>query len=557
MSRRSLASPFNLACAAVIALGCFVRARPVLLADFPLNDGGLFYLMTDELRHAHYRLPMYTEYNAARIPFAYSPFGFYVAGAVAEVTSGDLAQVVRLLPLAVSCATLIAFLMLARSMLSERVTVVAAVAAFALVPRSFTWLVMGGGLTRAFGVLFTILALHQAYLLFTRRRLRFAQTAGLFTGLTVLSHLGTAPFLATSLALFFIAYGRHKHGLIGAAIIGVVAVAVSAPWWMTVAANHGFEPFLAAGQTGGSIFSSDGQRRSVLGRLVRFGAMTASEPFFPVIGALAVLGALSSVLRRAVLIPSWWIVTLALDARAGSTYMTLPLSLLAGIGVSDVLLPLLMRRPERVGAGQSVSPERKMRVRRWPPLPAAYTRAPERWIAGAALGVLVVYCTLAALTRDADFGTEGAYLVSLPRSQRDAMRWVASHTPPTSRFLVVSEEGWATDKAAEWFPVLARRPSVTTVQGTEWLPGRRFTHHAKFHDAARGCANRDARCLDQWSDASGLAFSHIFIPKAPAGACCGQLSASLRSDPDYELVYDGPGAEIYARSGAEVATWTR
>src|SRR5215217_2741132 len=136
MPRRIVASPFVVACVAAIALGCAIRARPVLLTDFPLNDGGLFFQMTEELQRAHYRLPTFTAYNAVQIPFAYAPFGFYVAGLISDVLSVDLMQVIRLLPLATTCATLVAFLLLARSMLPERTAIVAAVASFALVPRS-------------------------------------------------------------------------------------------------------------------------------------------------------------------------------------------------------------------------------------------------------------------------------------------------------------------------------------------------------------------------------------------------------------------------------------
>src|SRR5690242_4353078 len=289
MQRRTLASPLVIACVVAIGLGCLIRARPVLLTDFPLNDGGLFYQMTAELQRAHYHIPAFTTYNSANIPFAYPPFGFYVSGMLADATSWDLLQIVRVLPLVVTCAALVAFCFLARAMLAERVAVIAAVTAFALVPRSFTWLVMGGGLTRAFGFLFTILALHQAYLLFTRRDLRFAVTAGVFSGLTPLSHLGTAPFLAASLVLFFVAYGRHTRGVTGMAIIGVVAIVVSAPWWLAVVHMHGFGPFVAAGQTGGSILTPGQLRCTVLGRLARLGTEATGEPLFPVIGALAVL----------------------------------------------------------------------------------------------------------------------------------------------------------------------------------------------------------------------------------------------------------------------------
>jgi hypothetical protein len=544
MPRRYVASPFFIACVAAIALGCAIRARPVLLTDFPLNDGGLFFQMTQELQRAHYRLPAFTGYNNVQIPFAYPPFGFYMAGLIADIATVDLMQVVRLLPLATTCATLVAFLMLARSMLPERVAVVAAVTSFALVPRSFTWLVMGGGLTRAFGLLFSILALHQAYLLFTRRRLRFALTAGLFTGLTPLSHLGTAPFLAASLVLFFLAYGRHRQGLVGAAVICAIAIAVSAPWWATVIQRHGIEPFLAAGQTGGSIFSSGQPRATVLGRLSRFGAMATGEPLFPALGVLALFGALASVRRRAVLLPVWWMATLALDARAGETYATLPLALLAGIGFNDVLLPLLLGRR---GLNDAPAPVLATAGEGAGGLATWFARARANWLAIGVVGFLVLYCTLAALTRDADLGTEAAYLASLSHDERDAMRWVANNTAPTSRFFVVPEEGWPADRVGEWFPVLARRQSVATVQGTEWLPDSGFARYSTLFNNARACGAKDVNCVEGWSRKSGVAFSHVFIPKAPGGPCCRELRSTLRADARYQLVFDGPGAEIFER----------
>jgi hypothetical protein len=550
MPRRIVASPFVVACVIAIALGCAIRARPVLLTDFPLNDGGLFFQMSEELQRAHYRLPTFTAYNALQIPFAYPPFGFYMAALVSDALSVDLMQVVRLLPLATTCATLVAFLLLARAMLPERTAVVAAMTTFALVPRSFMWLVMGGGLTRAFGLLFTILALHQAYLLFTRRELRYAVSAGVFTGLTPMSHLGTAPFLAASLVLFFLAYGRHREGLIGAIIIGALAVAVTAPWWATVAARHGFEPFLAAGQTGGSIFSPGRFRATVLGRLARFGAPSSGEPLFPVLGALAVLGSLASLRRRAVLLPVWWMATLALDVRAGETYATLPLALLAGIGVNEVLFPLLLRR-RGVEEGPSAPPPDRGSVG-WS-FPAVVTRARENLLAVTVVAFLLAYCTLGALTRDADLGTEAGYLASLSHDDRDAMQWVATNTAPSSRFLVVPAEGWPGDRVAEWFPVLTRRQSVATVQGTEWLPDSGFARYKRLYDTARDCRSKDVSCVEQWSTKSGVAFSYVYVPGASDDGCCRQLRTTLRSDDRYQLVFDGPGADIFARRAAAAA----
>lgn len=69
-----------------LAFGSYLRLAPALAADFPLDDGGLFYLMTHELQGAHYTLPAFTSNNAAHIPFGYPPLAFYMAGAVAQIT---------------------------------------------------------------------------------------------------------------------------------------------------------------------------------------------------------------------------------------------------------------------------------------------------------------------------------------------------------------------------------------------------------------------------------------------------------------------------------------
>lgn len=518
--------PFGFACTMAVLLGVLVRARPVLLADFPLNDGGLFYLMAEELQHARFRLPAFTAYNTAGIPFAYPPFGLYAAAALADATPWTLMQIVRVLPLAITCATLVAFLLLAREMLRERIAVVAALTAFALVPRSFMWLVMGGGLTRSFGFLFSIVALHQAYLAFTRRQTRYAVTAGLFTGLTPLSHLGTAPFLAMSLCLFALAYGRHRRGLTGMAIIGAVAVAVSAPWWLTVVQLHGFGPFSAARATGGSILTPE-LGRAAAGRLARLGALATGEPLFPIIGVVALLGGLVSLTRLSLTLPVWWVATLALDARAGATYATLPLSLLAGVGVAEVLRPLLMSRA-------TTAPDFR-------PTPTS------RVLTVAVTTFAIAYCTVAAMIRNADMGAEAATLSSLSRDEREAMQWVDANTPPQSRFFVAPEAGWPYDKVAEWFPVLSRRQSVATVQGREWLPNAEFSRYADLYRQALQCSARDTRCLDEWTSTSGEPFSYVFIPRAPAGACCRSLSTSLRGDPRYSIVFDGRGGEVFLR----------
>ena len=245
---------YALALALAIALGVAVRAYHVLSQDFPLNDGGLFYAMTRDLQAAHYHLPAFTTYNDARIPYGYSPLGFYLAAAVDDLTPLTLLDAFRWLPLAASCLIVVAFAALARTLLASRAAVVAAVVAFALVPRSFVWMLMGGGLTRSLGLLFALVTLRQLVRMYTTRSWRLVPGVAAAAALTVLSHLGTAPFVGFSGLLFLLAYGRTRLAGAMSAAAAVGAAVLSAPWWATVLASHGPGPFIAAGATGGSIF---------------------------------------------------------------------------------------------------------------------------------------------------------------------------------------------------------------------------------------------------------------------------------------------------------------
>ena len=190
----------RLALLAALAIGALVRGWHMWGADFPLNDGGLFYVMVRDIQHAHYHLPAFTSYNGAHIPFGYSPLAFYLAAALNDagvISSRSFAccpsSRARHASPPSTCSRAKCSIRVRRSP--------ASLIAFAIIPRGFVWLLMGGGLTRSFGYLFALLALHQIWLLYTRRSLRYVPLAAVFSALTVLSHLGTAPFVAFSAML--------------------------------------------------------------------------------------------------------------------------------------------------------------------------------------------------------------------------------------------------------------------------------------------------------------------------------------------------------------------
>lgn len=543
-----LVYPFAIGSA--FGLGLVVRGARTFSHDFPLNDGGLFYTMVQDLQRLHYQLPAYTSYNAATIPFTYSPFGLYVAGILNDVTRISLIDLFRIVPLIVTSLAMLAFFLLARSVLVSKGAVIAAMFAFALIPRSFIWLMMGGGITRAFGFLFAILALYEAHRMYTTGEMRLAVPTTLFAGLTILSHIETGKFLAYSIVIFFLCYGLNRQGIINSALVAAGTIVLTAPWWGTVIAYHGLAPFRAANQSGSSIFTGGADRQNVRNMLHVFGIGT-NEPYFWIIGTFGLLGALiwlirsfASIPRREIVLPSlplWWLAIVLLDNRAANTYTTIPVALLAGTGIAEVLLPAFNRAlgelPDAHQTDLALDGASDLR-RLW-------ASAARQWPAILVTGLLLWYSLFSAMSTSTNVSGDLPALTSLMPSERAAMQWVAQETDPSSRFLVISGKPiWPTDSVSEWFPSLAQRTSVATPQGYEWMPNHAFNTQIWKHDQAQACAFSDSTCIDRWSLSTGDAFDYVYV-RAAEGSY--PVASSLVADYRYDLVYNGPGAMIFAR----------
>jgi hypothetical protein len=502
----------------VTLLGALVRSAHVHGVDFPVNDGGMFYVMTEDLLRAGFHLPLTTTYNHANIPFAYPPLPFYVAGLLGLLT-GDLLAVFRLLPLAVSVLTIPAFYALSRAMLPSRFSATLATVAFALMPRSFNWEISGGGLTRGMGLLFAILALQFAYRMYTEQRWRYVALTALFSALTVLSHLEMAWFVAFSALLFLGFLGRRRSSVGHSLLVGAVVVALTAPWWFTVLHRHCAGPLLSAAQSGGHSLES---------WLYPFVVSFTDEPLHEVLGLLAVLGAVVSAIDRRWLLPAWFLCIYILDPRKAATNATLPEALLAAYAMAEVILPRLQGR-DRTGVALSHA-------------------------SVAVLSALLVYSTFSALVAPLE---RSSPLHALTAGDRQALQWVRDYTPPESRFLVFAVDrndvpSWARDRLSEWFPALTGRQSVATVQGFEWLGREALQHQIEAYRRVQLCAERGSQCLDAAAAQDGLTITHVYVPKPSASDwrfsdCCAAIRQDLLRSETYVPVYDGPAATVFAR----------
>ncbi|WP_038038744.1 hypothetical protein [Thermorudis peleae] len=530
---------FWIAQALVVATG--FRLWFVLHSSFPLNDGGLFYTMVQDLEHAHFRLPFYTSYNHAHIPFAYPPLGFYVAAALDRL-GWPVLSVFRFLPTLVNVASVAAFVPLSRAMLRSWRASAAATFAFALLPMAFAWQIMGGGITRAFGQLFAVIALHQAYRLYTRRQRRYVVGLALSAGLTVLSHPEAAWFLAYSVPLFWLFLAHDWRGLRDSLLAALGAVFLTSPWLVTVLARYGFAVLQPMRDSGWAPYSGIG--RFALFDLTR-------EPVFPLLGALALVGTLAALARRQFLLPVWLVVIPVLQSRAFDQRAVVPLALLAGIGLVEVVLPLTQRALLGVARVRLPAGGRLLTWLNGAFSPRRY-RLRHVWLLQVLLILIVVQSVVA---------TERGFrplLTGLSADDRAAMAWVAEQTPPDARVLVVTGETWfAQDRVAEWFPALTGRTNVAVVQGYEWLG--QFSDRMKAATVLQGCGTVGVSCLEYWAAQTGQSFDYIYLVSQPMWVDgvrherFGALAEELVRDPDYALVYSGPGALIFHRQA--VPSW--
>lgn len=518
----------TLALAAVV--GIYLRFRLVAPADFPVNDGGLFYLMTQELRASHYALPAFTSYNGAGIPFAYPPFGFYLAGFIADVTGWSVLSIVRILPAIISTLAIPAFYLFAKSVLGSRLEGAVATFAFAVLPRTFEWFVMGGGLTRAPGFLFAILTFHQAYHLYTRPRRSLVLTTAVCGALAVLSHGENAWFTIYSAVLLFLVFGRNRRALVHSILVAVGVVVLTAPWWGTVLRLHGTSAFLAGGAGGGYDNFSWFPVKTFL---------ISDEPYLPVLSAIGLLGVFVCIAERRWFLPVWLLAILLLNPRNPVTPAAVPLAMLVAIAMVRLIAPRILELSRAAWGTELVEPAESGSTG-WRARARGFLPIASLLLTVGALGGYVALGARAFL--------KWSDIEVLSREERDAMQWVSLNTPADSRFLAVgfARPWFGLDATSEWFPVLAKRANVATVQGYEWLPGRQFLIRQKRYAVLKQrCPTQSVSCLERWARLTNEPFTHIFLR---AEDCCPLLHASLRASHDYVRIYQGAGAEVFRRA---------
>jgi hypothetical protein len=400
--------------------------------------------------------------------------GLY-AGALLGVFGIPDLEILRWLPAIINSLTIPAFFWLAETLLEDRPRAALATVFYALTP-AYGWEIMGGGLTRSFGVLFMLLALHFSVRSFRTGSWKFVFLSSIFGGLSVMSHPETAIHTAFGIAFFWLFTKHSWKKLLQAFVLAVLAGIVSAPWWLTVYLQHGVAPFLSAA---GSGVHEPFPLTAVISDLF------ARETFIPILLVLRLAGIVWEAAHRRFTLVLWAALAYFLDQRSAGATSFLAFSLLCAIGFADAL-PFVINW---------------LKTRR----SVAMDFIQLRWLNGTMVAVifyLFVECGLYSYV---------LVNTSLHTPQPfQAMQWVSKNTASNSHFLLLTgSSGIMSDPIQEWFPALAGRKSLTTMQGLEWTLDKDFFPRLRSLMSLQACRTLD--CIQAESANMGLSYDYLLI----------------------------------------------
>ena len=428
-----------------LIVGIIVRYPYLTSKDiFPFGDGGLFVEMIYAIKNNNYALPSFVNFNGYQIPFAYPPLGFYLALLSAKIFEISILQSVQILPVFINLLTIVAFVMLAFELTKDKVELFLSSGIFPIVLQTYLWTVKGGGLSRSPGFLFTILTLYW-FLLYQKhdKRLYLIISAIAF-GLTTASHLEWGLISIASLLVFILFFGKYKtrQDVFNLLVFGFVSALVTLPWWGTVMYRFGITPFVNAW----NIAEMDLKQffdKFLSGAMFRVTIFSAKDYFLPIFGIIGFISAFFS--RDRILLPIWLLITYIAAPKNSPISGLLPLVILVAIGLRNMDKGLLYFLEKlKITFNQKLQPS----------ISILYL-------------FIVIFLSVPQLFNK-------PILTMLSALERTAMEYVSANTPSDTKFIVLTSNDWHSADAAEWFPYLTQRQSLTTPQGLEWVSATEF-----------------------------------------------------------------------------------
>lgn len=491
-----------------------LRAALVQSSQLPLGDGGFFFQSVIELQENGFIPPGEVTYNQINTPNIYPPLALYIVGWLAQALDVPLLELFRWYPVAVSGLALGVFYWFARTYFEGARGGLLATAVLALMPDVVLDMTSGGGVVRATGMLFAVLALQQGYQLILTHRARYVLPAALAFAMAVMTQpqWGGAAVLGL-LVLAFASEGAFEAS-VRLFIMFLLVTVVALGWVYYVAEVQGetLRPFSDA-------ILNQIEETPLLVTAATSTELLTGEPFVGVLAGLMLLGLFVCLANGRVELVVWLLLAAVVPLLRSIT-LSLPIALVTAAALDTLVLVGLgsFRVPGRY---DSLTGERLARGSNW----AVFT--------GYGAVIVVLLATAAGAVR--------AHVTDPLRvqssEQQAALRWIAERTEPDSVFLVVTGAAdWQSDPLSEWFPVLAERSSYVTVQASAWLQDVpldvTYVERADRYARLQSCVQQEAICLEQVIPPEGTPV-YVYL----AANVNGSLRPSLLANDRYQRVY--------------------
>lgn len=503
-----------------LLFGAFVRLYAPAQTDFPILDGGLFYVMIQDLLRENFRLPTSTSFNQANIPFAYPPIAFYFAGFLSQFLNIDLLDVIHWLPAVLASAAIPAFYLLSRSILGDNLLASLATLAYAMLPATFYLYITGGGLTRSWGMLFSLLTLFSAYELYTRRQMKKVFRTAIFASLLVTGHPETSFYTLAIVGLFWLFKGRDKHTALLSVFTAALILLFTSPWWLIVLRKHGLSPFLASLQSGWHhwLFWTPILKMDFAG-----------ERFLSIITVFGLIGFIAQVSHKSYLLPAWLLLPFAIEPRNPALFASLALCMLSAIGFQQIIQGM-------VNSVQKLSAD-----------PSSGIEVLSHPSSKLLFAFFLLYPLIGAFSTSLELSS-----YYLTREQREALKWVRGNTSEDSRFVIVAFEGTFANPFQEWLPSLTGRVNVAVEVGYEWMPNHAFEKRRKAFFALNRCVFETIDCVEAWADQQELQIDYVVVYQTLITPTDYKLGTepirSMTQSPNYQMVYQSNFIKIFRRT---------
>jgi hypothetical protein len=513
----------------ITLLGTFLRFLYLQKSDFIMNDGGMFYTMILDLEKNGFTLPFYTSYNLSQIPYAYPPLSFYTGAFLHQILHINLVTVFRFYPLFFNVLSIPAFFFLAHEITLNNRQSLLATAFYAMLLPGYEWLISGGGLTRSPAHTLFIIAFFLFLSYLRTKKKKYLILSIIAAILMSYHHLEYCWILAFSIAVYTLNNVSIKECIkLGAIYAGSVAL-FTLPYWGTIIFRHGITTFLSAFLTGDYSLNNSIIRLIIM----RF----TDETMINFVNVLAIIGLLYCLFSRKYRLIIWFLLLDFLYPRIANRSLIFPVVIFAAIVIDELICPAL----EKLYTSQRSTDVSLLEIKKNHPfIPSNF--------AYLFIAFSIIYpfflCFLNTFI-------DNPVLSTISKAEQDAMKWVEVNTPHESKFVIMTQtDVWSMDKIGEWFPTLSERKSLTTIQGSEWLPNSEYIKSKDNFKDYKKCLKTDESCFSSWAMNNHVEFTHVYLVKSEnsqdSTTCLTPFSNFFKNS-TYQKIYENEEVIIFEK----------